>query len=101
MDRGKLVTDTQPGFHLHALECLNELCSFLAARYPSMYKVQRCAFDTEKEDTWGDSISGKEAGAVIGVENSVTKEPFDWKEERERDGEEWNPMRIAGCKSRC
>jgi hypothetical protein len=98
--RGKLVTDTQPGFHPHALECLNELCSFLAARYPSLYKVTRCSFDAEKEETWGDSIAGQQAGAVIGVENSATKERFEWKEECEREGEEWNPMRVAGCRSR-
>ncbi|ORY88449.1 hypothetical protein BCR35DRAFT_301583 [Leucosporidium creatinivorum] len=96
LDRGKLVTDTQPGFHPHALECLNELCSFLAARYPSLYKVTRCSVDAEKEATWGDSIAGKEAGAVVGIENSATGERFNWKEERDREGDEWNPMRVAG-----
>lgn len=97
LEKGRLVTTTQPGFQFHAFECLVELCSFLAARYPCIFSVTRCSYDPENGDTWGDSIAGKESGKVQGVRNNMTGEEWDWATEREKEGEEWNPMRIAGC----
>lgn len=86
-----------PGFHDHSFECLVELCSFLSARYPSVFTATRCEYQAENFDTWGDSISGKEAGKVTGVRNLATAEQFVWEKECEREGDDWNPMRIAGC----
>lgn len=49
-----------------------------------------------KEETYGDSISGEEAGAIVAIENVVTGEKWDLKEIEARDGPEWDPMAIAG-----
>lgn len=98
-DPNLLCAKTQPGFHAHALETLVELASWLSTRYPALFKVTRTAYDAKKPETWGDSIVGKEGGAIVAVENCLTGEKFDFKKIEAREGLEWNPMQVAGCTS--
>ncbi|KAI5476635.1 hypothetical protein MNV49_007413 [Pseudohyphozyma bogoriensis] len=95
-DQKDLATVTLPGFRPHAFECLVEMASFLAARYPQMYRVERRKYDAEKEETWGDSLVGKEGGAVKLVRNLATNEVFDFDEIERVEGKDWNPMKVAG-----
>ncbi|GAA5848877.1 hypothetical protein JCM8547_006375 [Rhodosporidiobolus lusitaniae] len=89
-------TRTLPGFHSHALEALVEIASFLSTRYPALFSVTRTPYVDGKEETYGDSIVGKEGGAVVAVENKVTGEKWDFMKIEEREGREWNPMAVAG-----
>lgn len=41
-------------------------------------------------------MEGKEAGAVMIVENLVTGESWDFDEIEREEGVEWDPMRVAG-----
>ncbi|GAA6025433.1 hypothetical protein JCM10207_005402 [Rhodosporidiobolus poonsookiae] len=95
-DPSLMSSATLPGFHAHALEALCEIASFLATRDPQLFKVKRAKYDPSKPETFGDSIVGKEAGAVIAVENVVTGDKFDFAEIEARDGKDWNPMKYAG-----
>jgi hypothetical protein len=90
-------SQTLPGFHAHALEALVEIASFLSTRFPDLFKVRRTTYVAEKPETHGDSISGREAGAIVAVENVVTGEKWDFAEIEARNGAEWNPMAVAGC----
>ncbi|GAA6021605.1 hypothetical protein JCM10207_005083, partial [Rhodosporidiobolus poonsookiae] len=89
-------TATRPGFHAHALEALCEIASFLSVRFPNLFKVTRTAYVADKSETHGDSIVGKEDGAVVAVHNLITGERFNFKEIERRMGPEWNPMAVAG-----
>ncbi|GAA5827321.1 hypothetical protein JCM11251_003764 [Rhodosporidiobolus azoricus] len=95
-DPSLVCTKTLPGYHAHALEALVEVASFLSTRFPALFKVTRSAFDAKKPETWGDSIVGKEGGAIVAVQNCLTGENFDFKEIEAKEGEDWNPMRVAG-----
>ncbi|KAK4058076.1 hypothetical protein OIO90_000815 [Microbotryomycetes sp. JL221] len=85
-----------PGFHSHALEVLLELASFLSTRYPRQFAVTRSMYDIEKRETWGDSISGQEAGRIKVIRNLITGEEFDLMKIENEEGPEWNPMKVAG-----
>ncbi|GAA5966359.1 hypothetical protein JCM21900_005146 [Sporobolomyces salmonicolor] len=93
---GPKVTRTLPGYHDHALEVLCEIASFLSVRFPRLFEVARMKYNPADERTFGDSIAGAEAGAVTSVQNMVTGGTFDFEELEEREGREWNPMRVAG-----
>ncbi|GAA5922548.1 hypothetical protein JCM1841_006196 [Sporobolomyces salmonicolor] len=93
---GPKVTRTLPGYHDHALEVLCEIASFLSVRFPRLFGVARMKYDPADERTFGDSIAGAEAGAITSVQNMVTGETFDFEVLEEREGREWNPMRVAG-----
>ncbi|GAA6037822.1 hypothetical protein JCM8097_005056 [Rhodosporidiobolus ruineniae] len=87
---------TQPGFHAHALEALVEIASFLSTRFPKLFKVTRTPYVAGDETTYGDSVVGKEGGAIVAIENCVTGQKWDLREIEEKEGPEWNPMAIAG-----
>ena len=95
---GEMATGTLPGYRLHALEGLAEMCSFLAARHPTLYKVTRANYDAEKPETHGDSLVGDAGGAVRSIRNCVTGDYWDF-DELDRQEPDWNPMKIAGCES--
>lgn len=86
-----------PGFLPHAEECLLEMCAFLASRYPEVFQIKRMKYVAEKEETHGESIGGKEAGAVSEITNCLTGESYNFVELRQTEGERWNPMKYAGC----
>lgn len=94
--RGPGVTRTLPGYNEHALEALCELSSWLARRYPAFFQVERTRYDAEKQETWGDSVEGLDSGRVRRISNKITGEVWDLDQIREREGPDWNPMRIAG-----
>ncbi|KAM0756363.1 hypothetical protein T439DRAFT_27473 [Meredithblackwellia eburnea MCA 4105] len=89
-----LVNKTIEGFFPHSLEVLVEIASFLSLRYPDLLSVERHIFDEQDETTWGDSISGKEAGSVKIIENKVTGSRWNLDEAGEPGS--WDPMVIAG-----
>ncbi|GAA5919541.1 hypothetical protein JCM6882_002909 [Rhodosporidiobolus microsporus] len=95
-DPSLLCTTTLPGHHAAALEGLCEICSFLSVRFPLLFKVERASYDADKPETHGDSVVGKESGAIIAVETCITGEKFDFRQIEEEEGPEWNPMRVAG-----
>ena len=97
--RGELATRTLPGYHAQALECLLEICSYLAVRYPSLFIVTRAPFNPADPRTHGDSLVGDEGGAVTSIRNVITGEFWDFEEIERRDGPDWNPMRYAGRES--
>ncbi|KAK4705129.1 hypothetical protein P7C70_g1080, partial [Phenoliferia sp. Uapishka_3] len=77
------------------MECLSEIASFLAARYPHLFEVTRATFQAAKPETHGDSLVGEQGGAVRTVKNLVTGEFWDFNQlDKEDPG--WNPMKIAG-----
>ena len=96
LTRGTKAHRTQPGYLPQAEECLQEICSFLAAKFPSCFTVSRVKFDRYDAASEGDSISGKEAGAVSSIANLITGDFFDFTKLRLEEGEAWNPMRYAG-----
>lgn len=98
--RNELATQTLPGYHAQALECLLEICSYLSFRYPSLFVVTRATFDPSNSATHGDSLVGEEGGAVTSIRNLITGELWDFVEIEQRDGPNWNPMRYAGRRSR-
>ncbi|GAA5914487.1 hypothetical protein JCM6882_003037 [Rhodosporidiobolus microsporus] len=95
-DASLRCTSTQPGFHAHALEALCEIASYMSTRFPQLFKVTRTAYSPKKPETWGDSIVGKEGGAIVAVENCLTGEKFNFAEIEAKEGKDWNPMRVAG-----
>lgn len=86
---------TVPEYRTHALECLLEVCSFLAQRYPDTFAVTRRRFDVADGATHGDSIAGERAGAVASITNHLTGEHFDFAQIEQDEGPAWDPMRVA------
>lgn len=78
------------------MECLCEIASFMAARYPEDFVVTRAQYDAEKPETHGDSLVGPEGGAVTSVRNNITGEFHDFAAIAAAEGPDWNPMRVAG-----
>ncbi|KAM0746598.1 hypothetical protein T439DRAFT_329704 [Meredithblackwellia eburnea MCA 4105] len=93
--QGDLATRTLPGYREQALECLLEISSFLAERYPQYYTITRRKYIAAKPETHGDSFVGEEGGAVATITNLITNEHWDF-EELDRTEPGWNPMKIAG-----
>ena len=75
---------------------MQEICSFLAKRYPHYFKVSRGKYEARLSGTAGDSISGKEAGSVTSITNFITGDVFDFDTLRNEEGEAWDPMKYAG-----
>lgn len=96
LQQGSLATTTLPGYHAPALECLQEMSSFLSIRYPHLFTVTRASYVCEDEATHGDSLVGEEGGAVIGIKNLITGEDWDFIKIEREEGADWNPMKIAG-----
>lgn len=80
------------------MECLSEIASFVAARYPQLFEVTRAVYDAAKPETHGDSLVGDAGGAVRTVRNLITGEFWDF-DQLDREDPGWNPMRIAGRES--
>ncbi|KAL1406723.1 hypothetical protein Q8F55_006127 [Vanrija albida] len=90
------TTETRAGFHDAALECLCETASFLALRYPKLFRVERRRYAPADESTWGDSFVNVEDGAVKVVHNLVTGDVWDFDAIEREEGNDWNPMKVAG-----
>ncbi|KAI5480555.1 hypothetical protein MNV49_000251, partial [Pseudohyphozyma bogoriensis] len=90
--RGMRANITLDGFRPAALEVLCELASFLSTRYPSVIAVNRRDYVSSDPSTYGDSLVGKEGGAVSKIENLITGDVFDF----DKLDEDFCPMRIAG-----
>lgn len=97
--RGEKVHRCLPGFLPHAEECLAEICSYLAQRYPECFRVTRVQYVPEDSATHGDSIAGQEAGAVASITNRITGDAYDFVRLRREEGEAWSPMKYAGSES--
>ncbi|GAA5851708.1 hypothetical protein JCM8547_001180 [Rhodosporidiobolus lusitaniae] len=91
-----VATATLPGYHDHALEALREICSFLSTRFPRLFTVERLPYIPHDSTTHGDSVVGKEAGAICKIENKITGDIFDFRRIEAEEGPEWNPIKIAG-----
>lgn len=98
--RGKKAERCQPGYLAYAEECLQEMSSFLAARYPGCFTVKRAVYSPDDVQTWGDSIVGREGGAIVAITNHITGDHFDFAQLRMEEGDQWNPMKYAGCRCR-
>ncbi|KAL7006337.1 hypothetical protein EMMF5_004223 [Cystobasidiomycetes sp. EMM_F5] len=94
--RGKKAERCQPGYLAYAEECLQEMSSFLAARYPGCFTVKRAVYSPDDVQTWGDSIVGREGGAIVAITNHITGDHFDFAQLRMEEGDQWNPMKYAG-----
>lgn len=94
--RGQLAHRCLPGYLAHAEECLAEMCAFLAGRYPECFKIRRTSYIPADPATHGESIGGKEAGAIVEIHNGLTGDTFNFEELRKIEGAEWNPMKYAG-----
>ncbi|KAK4705384.1 hypothetical protein P7C70_g825, partial [Phenoliferia sp. Uapishka_3] len=94
-DQGELATGTLPGFRPQAMESLSEMCSYLAAKYPDLFKVTRASYDAAIPESYGDSLVGDEGGAVRTIQNMITGDFWDF-DELDKIDSGWNPMRIAG-----
>lgn len=94
--RGDKAHRCLPGYLAHAEECLAEMCAFLAHRYPEAFTIKRGRYDPRDPTTHGESIGGKETGAVIEIENRLTGDTFNFEELRKSEGSAWNPMKYAG-----
>ncbi|SGY27393.1 BQ5605_C129g13357 [Microbotryum silenes-dioicae] len=81
--KGREANRVMPDFRPQAFECLVEMASYLAIRYPRYFTVKR--------------VNGKEAGCVRVIENKITEDVFDFAEIERVEGKEWNPMRVAAC----
>ncbi|KDE09162.1 hypothetical protein MVLG_00875 [Microbotryum lychnidis-dioicae p1A1 Lamole] len=93
--QGEEANRVMPDFRPQAFECLVEMASYLAIRYPRYFTVKRVKYDEQDESSWGDLLSGKEAGCVRVIENKITEDVFDFAEIERVEGKEWNPMRVA------
>jgi len=81
-----------------AEECLAEICSFLAKRYPHCFSITHTAYDARLRETWGNSIDGRTSGPVASITNKITGDYYDFLQLRSEEGSEWNPMKYAGRK---
>lgn len=72
------------------------MCAFLAHRYPEAFTIKRGRYEARDSTTHGESIGGKEAGAIIEIENRLTGDSFNFEELRKSEGPAWNPMKYAG-----
>ncbi|SCV70970.1 BQ2448_3732 [Microbotryum intermedium] len=93
--QGEEANRVMPGYRPQAFECLVEMASYLAVRYPQYFVVNRFKYDAKDEYTWGDSLSGKEAGCIAVIENKLTGDVFDFAEIEKLEGKDWNPMKVA------
>ncbi|KIJ52601.1 hypothetical protein M422DRAFT_65033 [Sphaerobolus stellatus SS14] len=84
--RGDKVVQTLPGADRAALEACTELASYLAKRYPSVFRVHR-VYDKGGLGQ-GDSIAGKDGGRVKTVEIIPTGDKWDLDVD--------DPMTVAG-----
>lgn len=71
----------------------------MSIRYPHYFTVTRAQYVQGKEASYGDSLVGEEAGAVIGIKNLITGEDWDFVKIEQEEGPDWNPMKIAGRES--
>lgn len=97
-ERGDKAHRTQPGFMAQAEECLSEICSFLAKRYPHCFSIDHVPYGATLPETWGNSIDGALAGAVASITNTITGDFYDFDRLRREEGSSWNPMKYAGCR---
>lgn len=73
------------------------MCAFLASRYPEAFTVKRSKYIPGDLSTHGESIGGKQAGAIVEITNNLTGDVFNFEELRKNEGSAWNPMKYAGC----